>query len=325
MLTYLSNTEDSSNIVLLGKELFNTEKQFNEKLICKDFESIDNTNIINNIKNLISQKDNLLKKDSKEQKSLFLDSHIISKLSLLTNFMTESNSFTDTSAKLFQLCLLVGQNFEIDFYQLINLCYFATGKSNKFKARFLENILSNVKFDDQTKSNLNISTIISQDKNFFFEQIIEDSISNILNEINNASVEIIIKYCFSHYSLTKSLKLANNINQIVKESNNLKIEENSIWLNKAKFAFFDNESVDLVKVFNVVKSNKQQLQVEALVVDLIEKKDFKGLIDLDFVGINQYRYLVIYSILREQNKRDYSFEEISTLLKVSSYYSYYYL
>jgi hypothetical protein len=324
MLTYISNTEELSSIIQLGSELFNQNKEFTEKTLCMEFDTTNNSIIIANLKNMIT---NIRDSQKKENKLgfVFLESHIIPKLSLLTNYLTESNSFTDTSQKLFDLCVLICKTFEIDFYELIYFCYFSAGKALKFKSRFLENLLSIVELNNEQNSSKSEFTISpSKDIKQYFEQIIEDSIISILNEIDSKSVEIIIQYCFAHYSMTKSLKLISKIDYIIKESRLINKNDNNTWFNKAKFAFFDNTGVDLTKLFKEVKSNKQNLPNEALVVDLVENNDFKGLINLDFIGINNYRYLTIYNLIKNQEKRQFTFEEISSILKVSKirYFNY---
>jgi hypothetical protein len=49
----VSNTEELSNIIQLGSELFNQNKEFTEKNLCKEFDTMNNSIIISNLNEIL--------------------------------------------------------------------------------------------------------------------------------------------------------------------------------------------------------------------------------------------------------------------------------
>eukprot|EP00340_Litonotus_pictus_P011055 CAMPEP_0170536088 /NCGR_PEP_ID=MMETSP0209-20121228/101955_1 /TAXON_ID=665100 ORGANISM="Litonotus pictus, Strain P1" /NCGR_SAMPLE_ID=MMETSP0209 /ASSEMBLY_ACC=CAM_ASM_000301 /LENGTH=205 /DNA_ID=CAMNT_0010837415 /DNA_START=698 /DNA_END=1315 /DNA_ORIENTATION=- len=92
----------------------------------------------------------------------------------------------------------------------------------------------------------------------------------------------------------------------------------SVWLKKLKFSLFaEIGDASLKEIFSEIKKESTQCTKEKQVIDLVEAKKFKNLLNMkkeEIQGLADYQYSVLFSILGSSGKREFSFQELSESL-----------
>lgn len=261
------------------------------------FMDVTNEDILKKIKQFEKDNEKFIKNKT------ILSNVVLSKLGLVGNLIAKSHkSNTDTANKFFSLCILLQKSFScINLNILLNNAYFSLMHNDFLKGKFLDCLVNDKKtlveskFDNIEAILINALAInpnnLSQK---VLEYIIEIGISTTNKTLYKALEEILIKK-----ELTKKLGSSN-------------------YLYKLQFYYFNKANVDLKAVFAEIKKIKE-FSFENTIVELVEKNDIKKLLELETRNnvVYTYAYSVIYSLLVKNNKKEYSFEELSKILGVS--------
>lgn len=294
MITYLryddkisSNDAKLSQAVLLSKDIIPEDSQFDK---------IPNEAIMKYLQTTLQE----LSKEKKVKPAPF----VINNICILGNRLADSQRTSkEEIQKFFNLCILIQEEYKTSRNQTLYSAYSSLMNNDFLKAKFVEIIFDKLKELD-----------LKQQDYEYIERIYIDLIKNHTHNLNKALIENIIEAGVT----SNNTKLFNALELIYSNKDISNLIGKSILLSKLNFYYFNKNNYNLKTVFGEVKKEKS-FSYENNLILLVESKDLKKLLELDSnrPEVFLYTYSVIYGLLLNSNKRDFSFSEISKLLKVS--------
>lgn len=278
MISIISKNDDNSNLSLLSDVIFSNKEINTAKAIIKQFSSIDNSAITSNLNHKFN-----------DTESHF---YVVSNLTFLVNTFkyNECASIMDNSIikKLVDLIVLIEKNFKIDFSLLVSNCYFSLQENQRV-----------VFFNDLIDTKLELSRFLIE-KPIVWNQILNSSL-NQFNSHSKESCDFILNANLKHNIFFNNIDLINT-----KSNGTQSLVVAFIFKNYSQSNY---KEINLSELFEKTKS--LGLTEYLKIVDLVEKKDLKSLIDLK----SNFSYTVMYELLRK-SPNTVSFEEFEKLTKV---------